>query len=369
MNTFIFIGTPVISDKKDKKGRPTFNPVYTKEGSSWDTGKVKFAVKQSKNNIAFVEVGGGKPLGNQESKYPISTFDSDFNKIEIKWADRFKEDVIDNVSFARQYKTNVSGQTHTFITEYDMRLHLSEYLPKLDKETKIKVTGQVKSNEYNGSISQVFSAQNVWLAEESDKPSSMIEMDLLYNAENVEERSDEKIIDIVAYYEDYFGKDDGNMYVPLTLTFNGTKLDMSNELHKKMWESRVEMLEPNTDNFVKARWAIKYINGAEEVEFTEDMLTDAQRTEIEVGMATLEDFRPRNGAYGDNKVEFRLVKPILKKVGKSDFTNGYIDTELTDEEFMMKVRRPQKTQESIEEMESTNDDIIEVDDLDDDDLF
>lgn len=373
MQNFVFVGNPVISEKKDKKDRPIFNPVYTKEDSAWDTGKVKFVVKQGKNNSAFVEIGGGMPIGEKlEKKYPITTFDSDFNRIEIQWKDRFDEKTVENVSFSKQWKTNITGETEVFITEYDMRKFLSENLPKVDKNRLIKVTGQMKTNEYNGKFSQQFHVQNVWLLDEDtdEKPIAQVEIDLCYHNSGVEERDDEKVLDVVAYYEDYFGKDDGNMYVPLKgLSFNGTKLDMENPKHKMLWDSRASLLEPDTDNFVKLRWLVKYVNGAEEVEFTEDMLTPIQKIEIEMGTATLEDFTP-SSSYGNNKVEFRLVRPTLKKVGKLNYSDGYIDTELTEEEFSIKIRRAVETEESIDDMEKTVDTKPEApEETDDEDLF
>jgi hypothetical protein len=52
-----------------------------------------------------------------------------------------------------------------------------------------------------------------------------------------------------------------------------------------------------------------YINGAQKVEITEDMLSEDQLEMIEDGLITLDDIRKEMGGsvYGDKKVETRIT--------------------------------------------------------------
>jgi hypothetical protein len=46
---------------------------------------------------------------------------------------------------------------------------------------------------------------------------------------------------------------------------------------------------------------VNYVEGAEEVEFDESQLTATQKEAIELGLNTIDDFKPRNSIFGEKK--------------------------------------------------------------------
>jgi hypothetical protein len=104
------------------------------------------------------------------------------------------------------------------------------------------------------------------------------------------------------------------------------------EKQKKIWDNRVEYLTAGS-NFVQLGWRIKVFSGAEEVEFNESMLTDAQKEEIELGLATMDDFRPSGSMFGKNKTEFKLVSPNLR----NKYKDGAIDTQMDYDSFSKQI--------------------------------
>jgi hypothetical protein len=323
-NTFQFVGNVTIPKGEDRNGNSRFYTVYDK-GGDWVTRRINFLIKPSKNDGQFVSLTGAKP--KHESSYPIMTFDSGFNKITVPWEDRFDDDIIDNISYVRQYITNIGGEQRTFIHPYDFIEYLSEHIKS---SQRLHIQGNVNFRHYNGKISEEYSIQKVWLAKDDDKNGTYVNLDLFYNNDAIDDSrmEDDSILDIHAYISQYFDKATGSKYVPISLILDGSKIDFKDSSKKAIWDNRVSHLTTG-NNFVQLGWRIKLFTGAEEIEFDESMLTDAQKEEIELGLATIYDFRPSGSMFGSNKTEFKLISPNLKY----KYKNGAINTELDFEDF------------------------------------
>ena len=89
------------------------------------------------------------------------------------------------------------------------------------------------------------------------------------------------------------------------------------------------------------------------------MLTEAQKEQIELGIKTLEDFRPRGTLFGDRIDEFRLLDPQLK----GDFADGLLESEDTMEEFEDKIYQPPQD-ETVEEAKANSKNKKKSDDAD-----
>ena len=66
------------------------------------------------------------------------------------------------------------------------------------------------------------------------------------------------------------------------------------------------------------RFQIKVINSREKVEFSEETLTEQQRMSIALGIATLDDFKPKGNVYGNKISYLQIIKPTLT----DEFANG-----------------------------------------------
>jgi hypothetical protein len=351
-NTFQFVGNPTIPKGNDRNGNSRFSTTFNKEGGDWITKRINFLIKPSKNDGQFVSLVGAKP--KKESAYPILTYDNSYTQMTVQWKDRFDEDTIGKVAYNRQYSTNVGGETQTFIHAYDFIEYLTEHL---DASQRLNVTGTVNFRPYQGKISEEYQIQKVWLAKEEDKNGTYINLDLYYNEGSIDKsRIDEKIIDIRAYVSQYIDKTVKTKYVPIALVFDGSKIDFAKEKQKKIWDSRIEYLTAGKI-FVNLAWRIKVFSGAEEVEFNELMLSDAQKEEIELGLATIDDFRPAGNMFGKNKTEFKLVSPNLRY----KYKDGAIDTKMDFDDFSKNIFMI-STEVSMTDM--TTDDVLSSDDED-----
>ena len=116
-------------------------------------------------------------------------------------------------------------------------------------------------------------------------------------------------------------------------------------------------------------WEVVMLNGAEEVEFDESQLTKAQKEQIELGIRTLDDFKPKGAILGGRVNEYRLFDPKLT----GDFAEGLVDTEMKESEFEEEIYRPavdEKLDDVVEKAESKKEETkTEESTVDDDDLF
>ena len=109
---------------------------------------------------------------------------------------------------------------------------------------------------------------------------------------------------------------------------------MDNEKHLNQWNYKKSYLEKlNKNKMYHLLWEGRLVNGAEEVEFDESQLTDQQKRQIEFGVRTLDDFRPKGNIYGSVIKEVRLFEPILQ----SGFENGILTCDETIDEFEEKI--------------------------------
>ena len=343
---FNFVGTPVLPKEKADSKRPfckEINKTDPKTKRKRKMFSMSFGVKESDMNMAFVEVFGSE----QET---ILTMDTDNEKIEIDWGDRLDSDTIEQVANYRKYTVDLGddfGGREEFITEYDMILHLKEWLPQY--QGKVLVTGQFVREYYakNKRYYNRFRVQRVFAVDEDTKSRLSLTLDLFYNKDSIDKSDfdETKKMTLSAWISQYINKDEGNKFVPIQLVFSAAKYDLDeNDRHKKLFKYKMGYLEVKNKTMVHIPWDIVLVRGAEEVEFDESMLTDAQKEQIELGIKDIDDFRPRGGAYGENIEEFRLFDPKLE----GDYTEGLIDTEIKFSEFEEDIFVPAE-EETLEE--------------------
>ena len=94
---------------------------------------------------------------------------------------------------------------------------------------------------------------------------------------------------------------------------------------------------------------LNYLNGAEEKEFDESMLTPMQREWVDAGLKTLEDFKPRTRIVG-NRVEILRISSFDLT---GAFENGLAEADMTTKEFAEEVFTPViATEEDKKELEN-----------------
>ena len=342
---FSFCGTPVIPKQKADTKRPFCKEITKKDEKTKETKKMlsmTFGIKETDMNMAFVEA-----FDSQQKV--IKTMDTDNEKLDVDWDDRFDEDIISKVASYRKYIVDLGddhGGRQEFITAYDMIEHLREYLP--DYNGRVVVTGQFTRDWYakKKMYFSKFRVQNVFAAPEERKNRLLLTMDLFYNKASLDDSDfdESKKMTLDCYIEQYINKDEGRKYVPIQVVFSGAKYDLENEKHKKLFDYKMKYIKVKNKNMVHIPWEIVLLRGAEEAEFDESMLTDSQREQVELGIKTVDDFRPKGNVYGDRIDEFRLFEPKLE----GDYADGVLKCDDTADEFEEKIYVPAQD-ETMEE--------------------
>lgn len=342
---FSFCGTPVIPKQKADTKRPFCKEISKKDEKTKETKKMlsmTFGIKETDMNMAFVEA-----FDSQQKV--IKTMDVDNEKMDVDWDDRFDEDIIEKVANYRKYIVDLGdehGGRQEFITAYDMIEHLREHLPNYDG--RVVVTGQFTRDWYakKKTYFSKFRIQNVFAAPEERKNRLLLTMDLFYNKNSLDDSDfdENKKMTLDCYIEQYINKDEGRKYVPIQVVFSGAKYDLENEKHKKLFDYKMKYIKVKNKNMVHIPWEIVLLRGAEEAEFDESMLTDSQREQVELGIKSVDDFRPKGNIYGDRIDEFRLFDPKLE----GDYADGVLECDDTADEFEEKIFVP-AADETMEE--------------------
>ena len=342
---FSFCGTPVIPKQKADTKRPFCKEISKKDEKTKEPKKMlsmTFGIKETDMNMAFVEA-----FDSQQKV--IKTMDVDNEKMDVDWDDRFDEDIIEKVANYRKYIVDLGdehGGRQEFITAYDMIEHLREHLPNYDG--RVVVTGQFTRDWYakKKTYFSKFRIQNVFAAPEERKNRLLLTMDLFYNKSSLDDSDfdENKKMTLDCYIEQYINKDEGRKYVPIQVVFSGAKYDLENEKHKKLFDYKMKYIKVKNKNMVHIPWEIVLLRGAEEAEFDESMLTDSQREQVELGIKSVDDFRPKGNIYGDRIDEFRLFEPKLE----GDYADGVLECDDTADEFEEKIFVP-AADETMEE--------------------
>ena len=155
-------------------------------------------------------------------------------------------------------------------------------------------------------------------------------------------------ININGYVLQFATKEEGDKFLPFSVVFDTTKYNMEIPKHKALYEYKMEFVDVKDKTPQTMLWDVRVVNGAQEVEFDESQLTKLQKMQIELGEATLDDFRPRGQIFGSRLSELRLNKPLAQ----GDFADGMVDTGYKLSEFEDMIAVPTKD-ETVADMEKS----------------
>lgn len=332
---FKFIGNLSIPDK-DKDS--FFKTWEGGKNSDRKMAKMNFYVQESKANSCKVECFGMEydtlRVGYEDGK-----------PIEVKWADRFDEEIIKEVPKYKKYIVDLDGEEKHFLSQYDFILYLAEVLPK--HEGKVECRGRFVKSPYEGEVYDHYELDTVKASTDS-RNRLEIEMDLFYNKDCVDlaEYNEKKRIILNAYTKQWMSKDEGEKFFPQKVILDISKAleseDEKSVAFGKLMESKVNV---KNSEVIHIPWSCKLIRGAEMVEFDESMLTDAQREQIAYGVATLDEFNRQS--YGENIYEMRLIRQELR----GDFADGPVDSGLSLVDIENELYKQPVAKETIADIE------------------
>lgn len=311
---FKFVGDVLLPKSFYKEGT-------TKSGDDYVT--ISVGIKQDNVNVEFAKLFGMK-------RNEIFAYDNEGERINIPWDERFDEEWLNRVPSYRKFVVDLGDDygREEFLSEYDTIVYLKNKLPEY--KGKLQIVGNYRKNPGNDRFPHDFSLRGVYGVDDNRRNELTLTVDVFYNkncVDKVDAKSDKRIT-INGFICQYINSDVKERYLPFTTTFDFSKLDPENDMHAKRLKYLMSFIDIKNKTYVHIPWECKIVRG-EILDFDESMLTDAQRMQVELGIADLDDFRPAGQIAGESIEEFRFVKPILK----GDFDNGLVDTEITESDF------------------------------------
>ena len=336
---FSFIGTfhlDLSSDKDIRKG-------VTKNGDEYIS--INPSIISDKNNRIKCELFGMKTS-------VIKTKDTDNNNVDIDWGDRNNPEVINSVAGYRQNVIVIDGNRYVTITSYDAIKHILENMTNIN-DKRVVVTGQSQKDFYNGKSRDRFIINNIYTIPEDDERKNGLSATAIVfwdkSGIDISEFEKEKLIYINGYTSEYINEEKATRYVAQQFVINCTKIDFEKEKH--LLQARAKLREMGMDykdgklaitmkakGYAVNEFDVKIKNGAKEVEFSLEDCTEKQREYIELGIKTLDDFRPRGGLYGNWITEYLILTPTLR----GNYIDGMSYLDEKPAEFEEKIYTPVK---------------------------
>lgn len=247
---------------------------------------------------------------------------------------------------------------HEFISEMDYIDFIKKVIDSekyKDKLFFIRGNGEYQYSDNQQKVYESYIPTRIYLAADDAEPSSTATINIIFNGESLDEMSAEEKgkYYVNGYMMEYDQNRKANIPVPVTIVI---PIPEDDEKGKKKAEAFKHKFMVDDDTYKEYGAIVNMLNGAQKTEITEDMLTDEQREDLDLGIITMDDIRAEIGGnvYGDRIREYQLVKPAR------GFTKGRQDTVWTDEDMIIK---------PIEEAIPDSEDLFEDEVVDDDDIL
>lgn len=247
---------------------------------------------------------------------------------------------------------------HEFISEWDYIDFIKKVIGSekyKDKLFFIRGNGEYQYSDNQQKVYESYIPTRIYLAADDAEPSSTATINIIFNSESLDEMSVEEKCKyyVNGHMMEYDQNRKANIPVPVTIVIPVPEDD---EKGKKKAEAFKHKFMVDDDTYKEYGAIVNMLNGAQKTEITEDMLTDEQRKDLDLGIITMDDIRDEIGGnvYGERIREYQLVKPAR------GFTKGRQDTVWTDEDMIIK---------PIEEAIPDSEDLFEDEVVDDDDAI
>lgn len=193
------------------------------------------------------------------------------------------------------------------------------------KDKKIRVTGTIKSNFYNGNNRLEYIPSRIELVPADTQEQLKAHLDFFYEKDSIDDDEKEKKMIVSGYIGETIKKKD--YLYPLPVILDYTKIDTENEQHQKILKFMKDTFKiTDKKQMHKIGIDVNLFSGAEIVEFDESCLTDDQKMGIELGFNTIDDFKPKGNVFGSRIEEIKLARPDLKA-----YPNGSVEVFSVDD--------------------------------------
>lgn len=290
--------------------------IFTKDGNSVDVNKAMTTDEMVVNNAAdflktTVDVETDFEKKKEYTKLVFKKRNHEMKKEEEK-TEEDKEKIVEYTSLIKEQAEN----RFEFIHIKDVIDFFANNKEVLDGK-KVRVTGQVKPNYYNGKTTLQYIPNFIELVEDEVENGLTANIDFFYDKDGIDDDTKGKRMFVNGYIHDVIKNKETRVkedkLMPLTVVIDYTKIDGENEQHKMLLDFLKSTFKiTNKKQVHKNGIDINVINGREMEEFDESKLTDGQRMAIALGMKKLEDYKPRGVVFGDRIQELKVTCPDLK---------------------------------------------------------
>jgi hypothetical protein len=342
------INFEIIATLKPVKDSDNFSAFEVRDfDSGWQNTRYRFNAI-SGNNRFMLEIAGGK--WKNESKNRIFTLTKAEpgkkpQKLEVKWEDRKKPEVIEQVAGFRVYTCNLltyderkaleeAGNEDEAKKKSHQFLERTEFAALVKKvidsgkyaDTKFRILGTVEFqySEKNNQYYRVLSVDKMY-AVSTDTP---CKAEMTVSAFYTEDALDTDSYDVTnkylfnCYTEHYFSAVKGNRFVPLTLVIKGGS-DENAAKRADAFKKRLTEFDGDAD-VRKIGLVCDMIDGAETLAITYDDLDEETRDNIDMGLIELEDaIKGLGGTMAGERITEYRVKSLARNSAKGSEPTAY----------------------------------------------
>ena len=374
------INFEIIANLKAVKDSDSFKAFETRAfDSGWENTRYRFNAV-SGNNRFMLEIGGGKWTDDKKNK--IVTLakaepGKKATKLEVKWEDRKKPEVIEQVAGFRVYTCNLltyderkalededkadeaKKKNHQFLEKTEFASIVKKVIDSgkyADAKFRILGTIDFQYSEKNNQFYRTMSVDKLYKVADDTPYKAEMTLNAFYTEEAVNDESydDVKKYFFNCYTDHYFSSVKANRFVPLTLVINGN----GDEKAEKKANAFKKMFEKFDDEATVRKCGIicDMIDGAETVNITYDDLDETTRDNIDMGLIEFSEVVKSLGGtmMGQRITEYR-VKSLSRNSAKGSEPTVYSEDDL-------------KKLPVIEEVEEDVDIFGSDDDNEDDDI-
>ena len=343
----------IIATLKAAKETDAFKPFEVRDfDSGWQNTKYRFNAI-SGNNRFMLEIGGGK--WKDDNKNRILTFTKAEtgkkpSKLEVKWEDRKKPEVIEQVAGFKIYTCNLltyderkaledEGKADEAAKKNHQFLEKTEYATLIKKvidsgkyaDTKFRILGTVdfQYSEAKNQYYRTLSVDKIYKVSDDTPYKAEMTINTFYTEDAIDDESYDETKKMIfnCYTDYYFSSIKENRFVPMTLIINGNGDEKADKKAKAFKKKLTEFDDEATVR--KCGLVCQMIDGAEEQAITYDDLDEDIRDNIDMGLIELEDAIKALGGsmYGDRITEYR-VQSLARNSAKGSEATIYTEEDL-----------------------------------------
>lgn len=271
--------------------------------------------------------------------------------------EELKELGIESVEEVNSALEKSNKKRHEFISEWDF----VEFIKKVidsdkykDKKFYIKGSGKYQYSEKNTRVYESYVPNRIYLAADDAEEYSTATINILYNHESLDDMSvnEKRKYYVNGYMMEYDEGRKGNIPCPVTVVIPVAD-ENAEDKEKRKVEAIKRKFIVEDEEWKELGVVVKMLNGAQRVEITDDMLTDDQKDDLELGLITLDDIRAELGGsvYGERIQEYQF-----EKIARG-FTKGRNDTTYTDEDMVIRPIEEEVPEEVTDLFDDDDDDL------------